>query len=140
GGRAVQALFSMIDEECEKASGHGRIADLAQRVSKANGELKAATLWFMNNALARPDNAGAGAYHYMHLMGIVALGLMWLRMAATAAQKLEEGDADHAFLEVKLITARYFGERFTPDAGALRRRIETGADAMMALSAHAFQR
>ena len=37
-------------------------------------------MWFMQNAMANPNNAGAGAYHYMHLMGIVSLGLMWLRM------------------------------------------------------------
>jgi hypothetical protein len=37
-----------------------------------------------------------------------------------------------------LVTARYFAERFTPDAGALRRKIEGGAEAMMALPDEAF--
>jgi hypothetical protein len=37
------------------------------------------------------------------------------------------------------VTARYFGERFTPDAGALRRKLEAGAEAMMALPAEAFE-
>ena len=33
---------------------------------------------------------------------------------------------DAAFYEAKLVTARYFAERFMPDAGALRRKIEGG--------------
>ncbi len=140
GGRAVQAFFAMVDEECEAAKANERLSDLAERVVKANGELKAATMWFMQNAMAKPDNAGAGAHHYMHIMGIVALGLMWLRMATVAAGKLDGGGGDTAFHEAKLATARYFGERYTPDAGALRRRIETGAEAMMALAPEAFQR
>ncbi|MDG2003824.1 MAG: acyl-CoA dehydrogenase C-terminal domain-containing protein, partial [Novosphingobium sp.] len=140
GGRAIQALFALVDEECAAAKDDEQLADLATRVEKTNGELKAATMWFMQNAMAKPDNAGAGAYHYMDMVGIVALGLMWLRMAKTAAGKLAEGAGDQGFYEAKLTTARYFGERFTPDAGALRRKIETGAETMMELPAAAFER
>ena len=74
----------------------------------------------------------------MHIAGVVALGLMWLRMAKTAAEALASGSSEKTFYEAKLVTARYFGERFTPDAGALRRKIETGAEALMALPAEAF--
>ena len=95
-------------------------------------------MWFMQNAVANPNNAGAGAHHYMHIMGIVALGLIWLRMAKTAAESLAGGASDQAFYEAKLTTARYFAERFTPDAGALRRKIEAGAEAMMELPVEAF--
>jgi len=63
---------------------------------------------------------------------------MWLRMAELALAKLAEGTEDKAFYEAKLVTARYYGERFTPDAGALRRKLETGADALMALPVEAF--
>jgi hypothetical protein len=95
-------------------------------------------MWFMQNAMTNPNNAGAGAHHYMHLTGIVALGLMWLRMAKTAAAGLTGEAEDQAFYEAKLVTARYFSERFVPDAGALRRKIEGGAETMMALPVEAF--
>jgi len=140
GGRAVQAFFATVDAECARAKADPQLADLAGRVEKANGELKAATMWFVQNALANPNNAGAGAYAYMHITGIVALGLMWLRMAQAAAAQLTAGSADTAFYEAKLVTARYFGERFTPDAGALRRKLESGSEAMMALSPEMFAR
>jgi alkylation response protein AidB-like acyl-CoA dehydrogenase len=139
GGRAIQALFALVDAECAAAKGDAALADLAARVEKANGELKAATLWFLQNAMANPNNAGAGATPYMHIAGIVALGLMWLRMAKAAGAALAAGASDTAFYEAKRVTARYFGERFTPDAGALRRKIESGADAVMALPAEAFE-
>jgi hypothetical protein len=138
GGRAIQAFFALVDGECAAAKENAQLADLAARVEKANGELKAATLWFMQNAMANPDNAGAGAHPYMHIAGIVALGLMWLRMAKAAGEALAAGGDDQAFYEAKLVTARYYGERFIPDAGALRRKLEAGSEAVMALPTDAF--
>ncbi len=138
GGRAIQRFFALVDEECAHAKGKPELADLAARVEKANGELKAASMWLMQNAMANPNNAGAGAHHYMHIMGIVALGLMWLRQGQAALYGLAAGSGDKAFYEAKLVTARYYGERFTPDAGALRRKIEGGCEAMMALPVEAF--
>ena len=43
----------------------------------ALGHLQQATMWFMQNAMTKPDNAGAGSTDYMHLFGLVALGYMW---------------------------------------------------------------
>jgi alkylation response protein AidB-like acyl-CoA dehydrogenase len=138
GGRAIQAFFAIVDEECGRAKGDEALADFATRLEKANGELKAATMWFMQNGMANPNNVGAGAHHYMHILGIVALGSMWLRMAEAAQKALAEGRGNKAFLEAKLVTARYFAERFLPDAGSFRRKIEAGSDAMMALAPEQF--
>jgi alkylation response protein AidB-like acyl-CoA dehydrogenase len=137
-GRAVQAFFALVDGECAEAKANTQLAPIAEKVEKANGELKAATMWFMQNAMANPNNAGAGAHHYMHIMGIVALGMTWLRMAKVSAEALAAGSADKAFYEAKLTTARYFAERFTPDAGALRRKIEMGSEALMELPVEMF--
>ncbi len=138
GGRAVQTFFKVVDDECAAAKEKEPLADFAERLEKANGELKAATMWFMQNGMANPDNVGAGAHHYMHIMGIVALGLQWLRMAEAAQAALDGGNANKAFYETKLVTARYFSERFMPEAGALRRKIEAGSEAIMALDPEAF--
>ncbi|OJW61750.1 MAG: acyl-CoA dehydrogenase [Sphingomonadales bacterium 63-6] len=139
GGRAIQAFFKLLDDEIASAKNDTQLEPIASRLEKAVGEQKAATMWFMQNAMANPNHLGAGAHHYMHIMGVVALGLMWLRMAKVAAAKLAEGSDDKAFYEAKLVTARYFAERFTPDAGALRRKIEAGADAMMTLTPEQFE-
>jgi hypothetical protein len=138
GGRAIQAFFGIVAQEVAGAKANPKLAPLAEALEKANGQLQAATMWLMQNAMQNPNNAGAGAHSYMHIMGIVAVGLMWLRMASAAARLLEAGEGDTRFLEAKLITARFFAERIMPDAGALRRKIEGGAEALMALPAEAF--
>ncbi|MEE1878416.1 acyl-CoA dehydrogenase C-terminal domain-containing protein [Altererythrobacter litoralis] len=139
GGAAIQAFFKMVDDEIAEAKGNEQLADLATRLEKALGEQKAATMWFMQNAMANPNNLGAGAHNYMHLMGIVVLGLMWLRMSKVALEKLAGEPEDKAFYEAKLVSAKYYAERFLPDAGALRRKLEAGSEHMMALGADAFQ-
>ena len=138
GGRAVQTLFKVVGEEVAAAKADPATADFAARLEKANSELQAATMWFLQNGMTNPNNVGAGAHSYMHLMGIVAVGLMWLRMGVAAAKLKAAGEGDAAFLDAKLTTARYYAERIMPDAGALRRKIEAGADALMALPPEMF--
>ncbi len=139
GGRAVQTFFKIVGEEIAVAKQDASLADFATRLERASNDLQASTLWFVQNGITNPNNVGAGAHSYMHLMGIVALGLMWLRMATAATAQLAEGKGDKAFLEAKLVTARYFAERVLPDAGALRRKIEGGAEAIMALAPEMFE-
>ena len=138
GGRAIQTLFGIIDAEVADAKGNAALADYAGRLEKSANDLKAATMWFMQNGMANPNNIGAGAHHYMHIMGTVALGLMWLRMATVAQAKLDAGTGDADFYKAKLVTARHFSERMMPDTGALRRKIEAGSDAMMELAPEMF--
>jgi hypothetical protein len=138
GGRAVQALFAVVDKECADAKARPELAKLGEALEAANADLKAATMWFMQNALMNPNNAGAGAHHYMHIMGIVALGSMWVRMGEVALDALAAGTTETAFYQAKLTTARYFAERFCPDTAALRRKIEAGSETLMALPEDAF--
>lgn len=139
GGRAVQALFRIVGEECAAAKADPRAAAFAEALEKANGQLQAATMWFMQNGMQNPDNVGAGAYSYMNLMGLVSVGLMWLRMVRAASALLDAGEGDARFLEAKLTTAAFYAERILPDAGALRRKIEGGAATVMALDPELFE-
>ena len=138
GGAAIQAFFKMVDEEVAEAKSNEQLADLAGQLEKALGEQKAATMWFMQNAMQNPNQLGAGAHHYMHIMGIVVLGLMWLRMSKVSLAALEGEPEDKSFYEAKLVSAKYYAERFLPDAGALRRKLEAGSENMMALGEEAF--
>ena len=138
GGRAVQAFFKVAADEIAEAKGHEKLAGFAGALEKANGELQKATMWFMQHGMANPNNAGEGAYHYMHLMGIVSLGLMWLRMSKAAQAALDAGTDNPKYYQAKLVTAQYFAERFLPDTGSLRRKIEGGAESIMALDPEMF--
>ena len=138
GGRGVGAFFALVSGEIEAAKANPALSDFAARLERALGDLQASTMWLMQNGMANPDNAGAGSTPYMHLMGIVSVGLMWLRMASAAQAALNSGTDDKTFMEAKLVTARFYAERILPDSGALRRKIEAGAEAIMALPAEAF--
>ncbi|HYJ83278.1 MAG TPA: acyl-CoA dehydrogenase C-terminal domain-containing protein [Allosphingosinicella sp.] len=138
GGRAIQAFLKMLGEEIAEAKGgEGEGAEVAAALEKGVGDLQAATMWLMQNGLANPNHAGAAAYPYMTLTGIVCLGLMWLRMAKASRAALANG-GDEAFHEAKLVTARFFAQRVMPETGSLRRQIEAGSDTLMALPAEAF--
>ncbi|WP_293861390.1 acyl-CoA dehydrogenase C-terminal domain-containing protein [uncultured Alsobacter sp.] len=132
GGRAITAYLTETAAFLKDAAGDERLRPLATPVLAALGQLQQATVWFMQNALAKPDNAGAGATDYMHLMGLVALGTMWVRIAQAAHGRIAAG-RDTAVMEAKLVTARFFVERWLPEAGARLACITAGSDAVMAL-------
>jgi len=137
GGRALMAFFKEIDTFLADNKDEEALKPYMQGLRRGRDDLEKATQWFMTNALAQPDNAGAGATDYMHLFGLVALGLMWAMMAKTAQVKLAEG-GNQAFHEAKLATGRYFMDRIMPETAAHLARITSGAESMMALDAEAF--
>jgi hypothetical protein len=138
GGAAIQAYFKAVGDDIAAAKDDDDLGAMAEALEKALGQQQAATMWFMQNAMQNPNHLGAGAHHYMHIMGIVTLGWMWLRMAKVAQTALANNTDDKAFYEAKLATARYYMDRFLPDVGALRRKLEAGADSLMALDEAAF--
>jgi acyl-CoA dehydrogenase len=139
GGRAVMAFFAEVSAFLKEQAEDASIAGLATPVEAALSHLQQATMWFMQNALTKPENAGAGATDYMHMFGLVVLGYMWVRIAKAAQAKLTTGaNGDAARMEGRLATAKFFMQRLLPETSAQLARITSGADAVMALPAEAF--
>lgn len=139
GGRAVMALFKEIGDFCEENRGDEKLAPFTKALKKGLNDLQAGTMWFMQNAMAKPDNAGAGSTDYMHLFGLVVIGYMWAKIAKAAEEGLANGAGEREdFLKNKLITAKFFMERLMPETGLRKTRIEAGADTTMELAAEAF--
>ena len=137
GGRAVMAFFNEV-QGFIKENGGDAMKPYVTPLGEALGHLQQATMWFMQNALAKPDNAGAGAYDYMHLFGLVVLGYMWAQMVKAAQDKLAAGSGADDRLNAKLITGRFFMERLLPESVAHLKRIQAGANSLMELPAEAF--
>ena len=103
------------------------------------GHLQQASMWLMQNGMKNPDNAGAGATDYMHLMGLVVLGYMWAKIARAANDKLKNGaDGSSERMNAKLVTGRFFMERMLPATATHLAGIVSGAEATMALTADQF--
>lgn len=138
GGRAVMAFFNEVGTYVQQ-HGDEKMRPFTAPLGQALGHLQQATMWFMNNAISRPDNAGAGATDYMHMFGLVALGYMWARIAKTVHATLDSGpEASREWLEAKLVTGRFFMQRILPETATQLARIQAGADTVMELPAEAF--
>jgi alkylation response protein AidB-like acyl-CoA dehydrogenase len=138
GGRAIQAFFAEVRAFAAEHQGDETLKPYVVPLGQAADHLQQATMWFMANAMANPDNAGAGSTDYMHLFGLVCLAYMWALMAKTAREKLNGASGDSAFYEQKLVTGRYFVERVLPETAAHLARISSGSKSMMELPAEAF--
>jgi acyl-CoA dehydrogenase len=136
GGRAIMAFFAEVQGYVAEHGTDAAMKPLVEPLGKALGHLQQATLWFMQNAIGKPDNAGAGATDYMHLLALVALGYMWCRIAAAAHARLATDPT--GLMAAKLVTARFFMERILPETATRLARIEAGAAAVMELPAEAF--
>ncbi|GJE59475.1 acyl-CoA dehydrogenase C-terminal domain-containing protein [Methylobacterium trifolii] len=132
GGRAMMAFLGEVQAFIE-AHEDAAMAPFTGPLQAGLKDLQGATMWLMQNAFAKPDNAGAAATDYMHLLGLVAMGYMWARIAKAAAAK--PGDAR---MEAKLVTGRFYMERTLPETATRLARIKAGADTTMALAAEAF--
>ena len=137
GGRAVMAFFGEVGAFAKEHGSDEAMKPFVTPLSTALGHLQQATGWLMQNALTRPDNAGAAATDYMQLFGLVAFGYMWARMAKVAQDKIAAGGAT-PYLSTKLVTGRFFMERMLPETSVHLARIQSGCATTMELAAEAF--
>jgi len=133
GGRALMAFLNEIGGFIKEKGADASMKPFVTPLGVALGHLQQASMWFMQNAMAKPDNAGAGATDYLQMFGLVALGYMWCLIAQAALAKQTD-----ARMKAKLITARFFMERMLPETAAQLARIKSGADAVMELPDEAF--
>jgi hypothetical protein len=136
GGRALMAFLNEVSGFIKEKSADDGMKPLVAPLGVSLGHLQHASMWFMQNAMAKPDNAGAGATDYMHMFGLVALGYMWCRIAEAVLAKPANGAAPG--MKSKLVTARFFMERMLPETATHFARIQSGADAIMELPDEAF--
>jgi len=137
GGRAVMAFFAEVGSFAKEQGGSDAMKPFVAPLSTALGHLQQATTWLMQNAMAKPDNAGAAATDYMHLFALVTFGYMWAKMAKVAQDKIAAGDAS-TYLTTKLVTGRFFMERVLPETAAHLARLQSGSATVMELPAEAF--
>jgi acyl-CoA dehydrogenase len=138
GGRALMAFINEVGGFLKEKSADEAMKAYITPMGASLGHLQQASMWFMQNAMTKPDNAGAGATDYMHMFGLVALGYMWCRIAEAALAKLPKANGAAARYSAKLTTARFFMERLLPETAAHLARIQAGAASTMELPDEAF--
>ena len=132
GGEACERFLALVEGTCEGVDAELRW--MSGPLREGVHEAREAARWLLSEGTLEPADIGAGSYAFLQLIGTVAVGWMWLRMAQIAQAK------DGPFHAAKLATARHYALRTLPDCGALRRKVEAGAEALMALSPEQFAR
>ena len=136
GGRAIMTFFNEVQAYLKERANNDALNVYLKPLGQSLAHLQEASMWFMQNAMAKPDNAGAGSYDYMHLFGLVALGYMWCLIAEAALAKKGNGAAPA--MDAKLVTARFFMDRLLPETATRLARIKAGAGSTMELPDDAF--
>jgi acyl-CoA dehydrogenase len=136
-GRAVMTFFAEVGAFAKEHGADEAMKPYIAPVSTALGHLQQATMWLMQNAMAKPDNAGAAATDYMHLFGYTVLGYMWAKMAKVALDKIAAFGTT-PYLSTKLVTGRFYMERMLPETALHLARIQSGSTTTMELAAEAF--
>lgn len=136
GGRAIMAFFNEVQTYLKERTNNDAMNVYLKPLGQSLAHLQEASMWFMQNAMAKPDNAGAGSYDYMHLFGLVALGYMWCLIAEAALARKENGATPG--MDAKLVTARFFMDRVLPETATRLERIKAGAGSTMELPDDAF--
>jgi len=138
-GRSLRRFFHPVAEYIEAHSADTDIGALVQPFAKAFGALQLATAFIAQKSFADPEEAGAASTDFLRMLGLVALGFMWVRMAKVAAEKLPKAEGDDAaFYKAKRATANYYIDRILPQVGALLYTIKSGKASTMALDEAAF--
>lgn len=135
GGRALMSFIGEVANFAKENPGDDMKPYVAP-LQTALGHLQQAAMWFMQNAMKAPDNAGTGSHDFLHLFGLVALGYMWAQIARAALAARSNG-ADPR-MDAKLVTGKFFMERMLPETALRLARIQAGAGSMMELPAEAF--
>jgi len=115
GGEAMAELIDEIREVADALSASAEAA-LGKALGTGIDALSRAGAWVRNNADTEGRTANASAYHFMMLAGVVAGGWQMGVAALAAHRKLAAGEGNAAFLQSKLVTARFYGEQILPRA------------------------
>ncbi|MBN9540694.1 MAG: acyl-CoA dehydrogenase [Reyranella sp.] len=140
GGETMLALVAemrALVEEMKGAPGDD-LAAIAAGVAASADALEDATKWVAQSVKAELVNALAGSVPFLRLAGTALGGWLLARSALVAQTKLAARDGDPAFLEAKLVTARFFAEVILPPALAQLGPLKAAGRTVFALTEEQF--
>ncbi len=100
--------------------------------------LAGATDWMVEAITRDVRHAAAGAVEYLRLFGTVTGGWLMARGALEAAVRLASGEGDAAFLEAKLVSARFYAASVLARAPAFLSPITRAGESVLALAEEQF--
>jgi hypothetical protein len=110
---------------------------MAKRLKAAREAFVDVVNFVAGNTKASPNAVFAGSVPYLMLAGNVMAGWQMARAMLVAQEQIAAGK-DVAFMQAKIITARFYGDHLLTKAPGLRDSIVEGAECVTALALEAF--
>jgi alkylation response protein AidB-like acyl-CoA dehydrogenase len=120
-GKTAKALFDEMDAFI-KSFGE---EDVSQGLSGMLGEkvimMRIVTDMLIEKIMSRPNDAGGASVEYLHMMGYLLYGYMWLKIVKAAYEK------DEALYENKMKTAEFYFFKVMCRMHSLKRSVLAGS-------------
>lgn len=138
GGRLLRQLLDPLRQALERRRDSSELAVFVKPLAEAFGRLQQATLRMTQTSTANIEQAAVVANEYLRLLGLVALGYMWLRTVEVALPKVATTADGDGFYRGKIATARFFFEYMLPETGTLFLTIMAGGMSVLDFPQAAF--
>lgn len=137
-GAILKPFGAEVTAFCVENAGNEAMQEFIQPIMTFGGDWQKMTETLGLKAMQNPDEVGAASVDYLMYSGYLTLAYFWAKMVKVAQDKLAAGDADKAFYEAKIKTARFYFQRILPRANGHAACVANGADSMMALDSDDF--
>ena len=138
GGEVLAELLTDVEVTAKELSANQSLAGLGAELSRALDAAREARQWLLDHAAEDRNVAGAASVNFLMLLGYLCGGWLMGQSALKASARLVAGGGDAAFLESKVVTARFYCEHLLPRAHACLAAATAGPESMMALTVEQF--
>jgi alkylation response protein AidB-like acyl-CoA dehydrogenase len=130
-GRYLRSFFHPVDAFITEHKDNPAMAEFIKPLAKHVGYLQQGTIYIVTAGMRNPEDAAGGATEYLRIFSLVVFAWIWAKQAAIA---LKNRDADPAFYDAKLATARFYFARVLPGTVSLLQAITAGSKTLAAAS------
>ncbi|QJC56217.1 3-methylmercaptopropionyl-CoA dehydrogenase [Polaromonas vacuolata] len=134
--KAIAAQIATTESELTEQGSADALA-VAERLKEARLAFLDVVEFMTANGRANPNAAYAGSVPYLMLAGNLVSGWQMARALLVAQEQLAAG-VETAFMQAKIITARFYADHLLTKAPGMRDSIVAGADSVNALALEAF--
>jgi alkylation response protein AidB-like acyl-CoA dehydrogenase len=134
-GVKLAKFVGLVRSFVAESEGDEGVAEFTRPLGALCNEIEQLTMDLGMKALQNPDEVGAAAADYLRIVGHLAYGYFWARMAKLA---LAQPSSEVSFHTAKLATARFYFSRLFPETEALVKSARSGVSNLLALEAAQF--
>ena len=125
-GELLKPFMEEIATFLQGIAGNSNWSKEAETMQKSLQDLTSISEELLQKAATDENLVNSVAVEYLHLVGYISYGYMWLRMAVAAEQK----QAEKPYLASKVKTARFYFSRIMPRTHALLGAIKDGSESL----------